>query len=62
MTHADEAAKTVLQIVAFALGFLILSIIAHKFYVDVSLLAQQHPGERFWWAFGRYLIGNLAGG
>ena len=62
MTHADESAKTVLQVFAIALGIFILSVIAHKFYVDISLLAQQHSGERFWWAFGRYLITNLAGG
>jgi hypothetical protein len=60
--RADASAKTVLQVVAIALGCLILSVIAHKFYVDISLLAQQHSGERFWWAFGRYLITNLAGG
>ena len=45
-----------------ALGSLILSVIAHKFYVDISLLARQHSGEAFWWAFARYLIKNLAGG
>ena len=61
MARAD-AAKTLLQVSAIALGSLILSVIAHKFYVDISLLAQQHSGERFWWAFGRYLITNLAGG
>jgi hypothetical protein len=61
VTGADEAAKTLLQVAALALGALIVSMIAHKFYVDVSLLAQQHPGERFWWALARYFIGNLAG-
>ena len=62
MTHADAAAKTVLQVFAIALGCLILSVVAHKFYVDISLLAQQHSGEKFWWALMRYLIKNLAGG
>lgn len=62
MTHADAAAKTVLQVFAITLGCLILSVIAHKFYVDISLLAQQHSGEKFWWALMRYLIKNLAGG
>lgn len=61
MARAD-AAKTLLQVFAIALGCFILSVIAHKFYVDISLLAQQHSGEKFWWAFGRYLITNLAGG
>lgn len=59
---SSAAAKTVVQVFAIALGVLILSVIAHKFYVDISLLAQQHSGERFWWAFGRYLVANLAGG
>jgi hypothetical protein len=62
VTHADEPAKTVLQVFAIALGILILSVIAHKFYVDISLLAQLHSGEKFWWALMRYLIKNLAGG
>ena len=61
MERAD-AAKTRLQVSAIALGCLILSVIAHKFYVDISLLAQQHSGEKFWWALMRYLIKNLAGG
>ena len=61
MGRAD-AAKTLLQVSAIALGSLILSVIAHKFYVDISLIAQQHSGEKFWWAVARYLIKNLAGG
>lgn len=61
MARADGA-KTLLQVSAIALGSLMLSVIAHKFWVDISLLAQQHSGEKFWWAFGRYLIANLAGG
>ena len=40
---------------------LLLSMIAHKGYVDVSALAQQHSGERFWLALARYFITNLAG-
>jgi hypothetical protein len=36
--------------------------ILHKGYADISLLAQQHSGDRFWWALARYFIGNLAGG
>ena len=62
MTRADEAAKTVVQVFALACGLGILSMIAHKATVDIALLAQQHPGDRFWWAFARYLISNLAGG
>jgi uncharacterized membrane protein len=62
VTHTDEAAKTVLQVFALALALLIVSMILHKGYADISLLAQQHSGDRFWWALARYFIGNLAGG
>jgi hypothetical protein len=62
VTRAHEAAKTVLQVFALACGFGIVSMITHKAIADISLLAQQHPGDRFWWAFARYLINNLAGG
>jgi hypothetical protein len=62
VTHGDETAKTVLQVFALAGGVAILSVIAHKAFADISLLAQQHSGDRFWWAFARYLINNLAGG
>ena len=41
---------------------LILGMIAHKGFADVSVLAQKHPGDEFWRAFGQYLLRNLAGG
>jgi hypothetical protein len=36
--------------------------ILHKGYVDVSALAQQHSGEKFWLALARYFLRNIAGG
>lgn len=39
-----------------------LSMILHKGYVDVSALAQQHSGEKFWLALARYFLRNIAGG
>jgi hypothetical protein len=54
--------KTTLQVVGVMCGAFILSMIVHKGYVDVSALAQQHSGERFWLALARYFLRNLAGG
>jgi hypothetical protein len=53
--------KTLGQVVGVACGMLLLSMIVHKSYVDVSALAQLHSGERFWLALARYFIGNLGG-
>jgi hypothetical protein len=54
--------KTLLQAVGVVCGAFILSMIVHKGYVDVYALAQQHSGEKFWLALGRYFLRNLAGG
>jgi hypothetical protein len=62
VTQVGEHGKTVMQVFGIAAGICILAMVTHKFFVDVSALAQQHSGERFWWALGRYLINNLAGG
>jgi hypothetical protein len=51
-----------LQAVGIAFGALILGMIIHKGYSDISLLADQHSGWEFWEALARYFIGNLAGG
>jgi hypothetical protein len=58
----EEAARTLLQALAILCMAMILSMIAHKGYVDVSLLAHRHSGAQFWIALAQYLIGNLAGG
>ena len=57
-----NAAGAVMQVVAIAVIALILSIIAHKAYVDISALVHKHSGQEFWVALARYFIGNLAGG
>ena len=41
---------------------LLLSMIAHKAHHDLSIIAEKHSGAEFWWAVGRYVIGNIAGG
>ena len=58
----DERFKTVLQVLAILALTAMLSMIAHKAFIDITGLAQQHPGAGFWPAFGRYLLGNLGGG
>jgi hypothetical protein len=62
VTQAGEHGKTLMQVFGIGMGAAILSMIAHKLFVDVSALALQHSGERFWWALTRYFINNLAGG
>ncbi len=54
--------QTLLQVLAIACGIAILSMIAHKAFVDVSALAAKHTQAEFWPALGRYLLRNLAGG
>ena len=60
--HAEERFKTVMQWLAIALLALIIGIILHKGYVDVSRLADQHSGGDFWRALARHLFKNLSGG
>ena len=50
------------QVLAILCMALLLSMVFHKAYVDISRLAAQHSGKQFWVALGQYFIGNLAGG
>lgn len=59
---AEERFKTVMQWLAIALLTLIIGIILHKGYVDVSHLAEQHSGGDFWRALARHIFRNLSGG
>jgi len=60
-TRADAIFKTVLQIVAIALLSLIIAVILHKGYGDVSRLASEHSGADFWRALARHIFKNLSG-
>jgi hypothetical protein len=60
--RAEAHFKTVMQWVAIALLALILGIILHKAYVDVSRLAGEHSGADFWRALARHIFKNLSGG
>ena len=62
MTIADHFGKRVLQVIAVALGALLIGMIIHKGFGDISLIADRHSGWEFWEALARYFIGNLAGG
>jgi hypothetical protein len=52
----------ILQALAILLLVLMLSVILHKGFADVSALAQKHSGLEFWRALGRYLLANLGAG
>jgi hypothetical protein len=62
MARADDLAKTVMQVVAIGMGALILSMVFHKAYADISPLAERFSGGRFWLELARYFIANIAGG
>lgn len=61
-SRAEERFKTVLQWLAIALLALIIGVILHKVYADVSRLAEAHSGADFWRALARHLFKNLSGG
>ena len=54
--------KTVLQVFGWLGLALILSVIFHKAFADIALLAQKHSGMQFLAAMARYFFKNLAGG
>jgi hypothetical protein len=58
----DSSVKTLLQIFGVLCMSLIIGTILHKGYADISALAQQHAGAKFWLELGRYFLRNLAGG
>lgn len=61
-SRAEALFKTVLQWLAIALLALILGVILHKGYVDISRLAEAHSGTDFWRALARQVFKNLSGG
>ena len=56
-----SSARNIMQVIGIVCLALLLSIIAHKAYTDISVLAHKHSGSEFWVALGRYLLANLAG-
>ena len=50
------------QVLAILCMALLISMVFHKAYTDISRLAAQHSGEQFWVALAQYFLGNLGGG
>ncbi len=57
-----NAIKRMPQLLAILWMGLIVSMVVHKGFVDISALAEKHSGEKFWWALAQHVIRNLAGG
>jgi hypothetical protein len=55
-------ARTVLQVLAILGLALIVLVILHKGYSDMTALARDHPRQDFWPALLRYVFRNMAGG
>lgn len=53
---------TVLQVLAWVCLAGLLSMIVHKGYTDISVIAAQYSGGEFWTELARYALRNLAGG
>ena len=58
----SELFKSVLQILAILCLMAWFSMVAHKAFTDIAVLAEQHSGGDFWAALARYALRNLAGG
>jgi hypothetical protein len=61
-TSLSDALKRMAQILAVFCIAVILGMVVHKGHADISALAQQHSGGKFWVALAKYFVGNLAGG
>ena len=54
--------KSALQVLAILCLIALFSMVAHKAFADITVLAQQHSGGDFWAALARHVLRNLAGG
>jgi hypothetical protein len=60
--HHDNLFKTAVQLFAIVCLIALFSMVFHKAFADLSVLAQQHSGADFWAAVARHVLRNLAGG
>ena len=60
--HHDNLFKTAVQWLAIFCLVALFSMVFHKAFADLSVLAQQHSGADFWAAVARHVLRNLAGG
>jgi len=51
-----------MQLLAIVFLVFMFSVILHKGFADVSLIAELHSGTQFWIALARHFLGNLSGG
>ena len=56
-----EQGDAIGRAVAIGLLVLIIAVILHKGYGDVSRLASEHSGADFWRALARHIFKNLSG-
>lgn len=58
----SEFFKSALQVLAILCLIALYSMVAHKAFADIALLAQQSSGGDFWAALARHVLRNLVGG
>lgn len=57
-----RSGKDALQLLAILCVIGMLSVIFHKGYADIAVLAREFSGAEFWLRLGRYFLANLSGG
>lgn len=57
-----DSFRNVIQLLGIVFLVLMLSVILHKGFADVSLIAELHSGKEFWIALARHFLANLSGG
>jgi len=58
----SEFFKSALQVLAMLCLIALYSMVAHKAFADIALLAQQHSGGCLVGALARHVLRNLVGG
>ena len=53
--------RNMMQLLAIMFLVFMLSVILHKGFADVSLIAGLHSGNEFWIALARHFLANLSG-
>lgn len=54
--------KTALQVLAILCSIALFSMVMHKAFADLSVLALKYSGGDFWAALARLVLRNLAAG
>ena len=56
-----DTVGNMMQLLAIVCLVLMLSVILHKGFANVSLIAELHSGKEFWIALARHFLANLSG-